>query len=317
MVDDDTPMPANSPAQVTVYELLAASMEYTPAEPRLSLDAWCELPDGLIMWSSGSTGQPKGVVKTVAKFLKNLERNAQQVGHRPDDVLLPFSHQYGLSMVLIAWLVKCSLVIAPYRRLDRAMIMAGTCGASVVDATPASYRSMLNMIGRKPALADTLSGVRMFCSGAAPLDPGLVADYVSRFGLPLLDSYGSTEAGNVAFATEDNAVACGRAVQGLELRIVDDEGAVLASGEVGEIQVHSPDLMGGLPGGGRHGHPRRPRQDRLVPHRRLRLPGRRGQPLRPRPEVRGAPQRPHALPRHHRAQAGRGRLPGEGRPDPR
>ncbi|MFT9473017.1 class I adenylate-forming enzyme family protein [Streptomyces sp. Mo3] len=248
VVDDDTPMPESGPARVTVYELLVAGVDQSPAERRLSFDTWCELPDGLIMWSSGSTGEPKGVVKTGAKFLKNLERNAEQVGHRSDDVLLPllpFSHQYGLSMVLIAWLVKCSLVIAPYRRLDRAMTMAGTCGATVVDATPASYRSMLNMMGRKPALAGELSGVRMFCSGAAPLDPGLVGDYVKKFGLPLLDSYGSTEAGNVAFATEDNVVACGRAVEGLKLRIVDDEGAALPSGEVGEIQVHSPDLMEG------------------------------------------------------------------------
>ncbi|MEU8480116.1 class I adenylate-forming enzyme family protein [Streptomyces hygroscopicus] len=251
VVDDDTPVLEGGPVRVTIYELLVAALEQSPAEQRLSFDTWCALPDGLIMWSSGSTGEPKGVVKTGAKFLKNLERNARQVGHRPDDVLLPllpFSHQYGLSMVLIAWLVKCSLVIAPYRRLDRAMTMAGACGATVVDATPASYRSMLNMIGRKPALADQLSGVRMFCSGAAPLDPGLVGDYVNRFGLPLLDSYGSTEAGNVSFATEDNAVACGRAVEGLELRIVDDEGTVLPSGEVGEIQVHSPDLMEGYLG---------------------------------------------------------------------
>jgi long-chain acyl-CoA synthetase len=146
-------------------------------------------------------------------------------------------------MVLIAWLVPCSLVIAPYRRLDRALRMAGHTGATVLDATPATYRSILNILGRRPEARGSLRTARMFCSGAAPLDPALSQTYEAEFGLPLLDSYGSTELGNVSFATLENPVACGRVMDGLALKVVDEQGEVLPAGEVGEVLVDCPDMM--------------------------------------------------------------------------
>ncbi|MER5932820.1 class I adenylate-forming enzyme family protein [Streptomyces sp. NPDC002054] len=246
-VDDETPIyPDADP--IHLYELMVAVADHEPTAAALSFDAWGELPDGLIMWTSGSTGSPKGVVKSGASFLRNLQRNADQVGHRADDVLmplLPFAHQYGLSMVLIAWLTRCSLVIAPYRRLDRALRMARDAGATVIDATPSSYRSILSLVTRKPALRAHLSETRMFCVGAAPLDAPLVDQYVAEFGLPLLDSYGSTELGNISFATLDNPVACGRAMEGIRLRITDEDGRELPAGETGEIEVDTPDALEG------------------------------------------------------------------------
>ncbi|MFJ6619861.1 class I adenylate-forming enzyme family protein [Kitasatospora sp. NPDC091335] len=247
LVDEDSPIdPSHDP--IHLYELLVAAAGRETAERELDVTAWGEMPDGLIMWTSGSTGQPKGVVKSGGKFLKNLERNARQVGHVADDVLLPllpFSHQYGLSMVLIAWLTRSSLVVAPYKRLDRALRMAGDTGATVIDATPASYRSILNLIGRKPALRAHIERSRMFCVGAAPLDGTLVDRYVAEFGLPLLDSYGSTELGNIAFATLENPVATGRVMEGIALRVVDEDGATVPAGQAGEIEVDTPDGMEG------------------------------------------------------------------------
>jgi acyl-coenzyme A synthetase/AMP-(fatty) acid ligase len=217
----------------------------------LDVTRWRARPDGLIMWSSGSTGIPKAIVKTGDSFLANLRRNIDLVGHRADDVLvplLPFSHQYGLSMVLIAWLARCSLVVAPYRRPDQALRMAEHWGGTVFDATPATYRTMLQLAHRRPVLRRTLADARMLCSGAAPLDPRLVAAYREETGHVLLDSYGSTEMGNVSFATLANPVACGQPVAGVRCRIVDDAGAEAAPGQVGEIMVATPDLMAGYLG---------------------------------------------------------------------
>ncbi|MFI2215088.1 class I adenylate-forming enzyme family protein [Streptomyces sp. NPDC020141] len=246
-VDDETPIDHEADP-VHLYELLVAAAGRPPVDGMLSFDAWEELPDGLIMWTSGSTGSPKGVVKSGRSFLRNLRRNAEQVGHRPDDVLmplLPFPHQYGLSMVLIAQLTRCSLVIAPYRRLDRALRMAHDCGVTVIDATPSSYRSILSLATRKPALRAHLAATRMFCVGAAPLDAPLVDSYVQEFGLPLLDSYGSTELGNISFATLDNPVSCGRAMDGIRIRIVDEDGRPAPAGQPGEIEVDTPDALEG------------------------------------------------------------------------
>ncbi|MEU2560354.1 class I adenylate-forming enzyme family protein [Streptomyces longispororuber] len=248
LYDDDAPIPSDTQDAVYLYKLLVEASGLVPTEPALDFDAWCALPDGLIMWSSGSTGTPKGVVKNGGRFLENLRRNATHMGHGRGDVLLPllpFAHQYGLSMVLIAWLAECSLIVAPHRRLDRSLLMGGQCGVTVVDATPATYRSMLNLAGRQPEVRRALDGVRMFCSGAAPLDPALSDAYVEEFGRPLLDSYGSTELGNIAFATIDNPVACGQVMKGLELTVQDDDGNVLPAGEMGELVVNTPDMMAG------------------------------------------------------------------------
>lgn len=250
LVDDDAPVPAEIDP-VHLYELIAAAPDLAVTDQRLDFEVWSGLDDALIMWSSGSTGEPKGIVKNGGRMLRNLARNAEHMGHCPDDVLLPllpFSHQYGLSMVLIAWIVQCSLVIAPYKRPDRALRMAGHSGATVLDATPATYRSMLSIVKQRPALADALSDVRMFCSGAAPLDQTLSDRYLEDYGLPLLDSYGSTEAGNVSFATLENPVSCGQVMDGLRIRVVDDEDRELPPGATGELLIETPDMMVGYLG---------------------------------------------------------------------
>ncbi|GAA4022968.1 AMP-binding protein [Allokutzneria multivorans] len=254
LVDDDAPLPEDED-RIYLYELFVAALDehiaWSNTERRLDFEPWGERVDGLIMWSSGSTGTPKGIVKSGGKFLRNLVRNADHMGHRRGDVLLPllpFSHQYGLSMVLIAWLAKCSLVIAPYKRLDRALRLAGQTGVTVVDATPATYRSILNLAERRPALRDELRTARMLCVGAAPLDPTLVPRAVATFGLPLLDSYGSTEMGNVAFATNENPVATGQPMNGIDVRVINEDGAEVVPGEVGELIVRTPDMMEGYLG---------------------------------------------------------------------
>ena len=248
---DTTALPELDILAFTIYELQLYSAGRSASAAELDVQPWCDLPDGLLMFSSGSTGTPKAIVKSGGSFLANLRRNLDQVGHVESDVLvplLPFSHQYGLSMVLIAWLTRCSLVVAPYRRLDHALQMAGLCGGTVFDATPATYRSMLNIARRRPVLMRVLAEARMLCAGAAPLDPGLVDRYAEEVGHHLLDSYGSTELGNVSFATLDNPVACGRAVEGVRLAVVDDDGAELPAGQVGEVMVLTPDVMAGYLG---------------------------------------------------------------------
>ncbi|SDL75295.1 class I adenylate-forming enzyme family protein [Streptomyces wuyuanensis] len=240
-------------ATVSVDELLAEAAggpSTTGHEAgELSFTAWRALPDGLITWSSGSTGEPKGIVKSGEAMLRNLDRSIERMGHRPDDVLLPllpFSHQYGLSMLLTAWLARSSLVIAPYRRLDHAVRMAGMFGATVVDATPAVHLSILNLAERRPEMAADLRKVRMYCTGGAPLDRSAAERFVAALGLPLLDGYGSTELGNIAFATPDNPVGCGPVLPGIDVRLESGPGAEAPG--IGEVMVRTPDLFSGYLG---------------------------------------------------------------------
>jgi long-chain acyl-CoA synthetase len=231
-----------------IYDLQVAAAGRAPTERQLSIDAWCEMPDGLVMWSSGSTGAPKAIVKSGAGFVRNIERGMKLMGHRAEDVLmplLPFSHQWGLGIVVIAWLARCSLVVAPYRRLDRALRMAVQSRVTVFDATPATYRSMLTITAKRPELRAALVSARMLCVGAAPLDPGVTVRYAEELGQTLLDGYGSTEMGNISFATPDNPVATGQVMDGIEVAITADDGRRLPPGQTGEIMIRTPDGMTG------------------------------------------------------------------------
>ncbi|WP_320779711.1 class I adenylate-forming enzyme family protein [Streptomyces sp. CRN 30] len=253
VVDDDA-SPVPGLRRLYVYELLTAAAEHRPADERIRFDHWERLPDALIAWSSGSTGEPKGIVKSGLSVLQNVRRTIEFMGYRAGDVflpLLPFSHQYGLSILLAAWLADASLVVAPYRRLDRAIRMAGQAGATVVDATPATHRSLLNLVERRPELAADLGSVRMYCTGGAPLDRAAADRFTKTFRLPLLDGYGSTEMGNIAAATPDNPVGAGQTFHGVEVLITDDDAVPLPPGTVGELRIRTPDSFSGYlsPGG--------------------------------------------------------------------
>ncbi|TDC70294.1 long-chain fatty acid--CoA ligase [Actinomadura sp. GC306] len=219
-------------------------------EPGFSVVAgpWRERSDALITWSSGTTGNPKGIVRTGEAFLGNLERTQRRFGYRPDDVLmplLPFSHQWGLSLILLTWLSGATLVVAPYTRIDRALRLAGRTGVTTVDAAPATYHSLLNVLARHPGLRDAVASVERWCTGGAPLHTGLGERFAETMGRPLLDGYGSTEAGNITFALPPRPVACGRPLDGVEVWIATPGGERAAPGATGEIWVRSPDLFTG------------------------------------------------------------------------
>ncbi|MBP2476770.1 acyl-CoA synthetase (AMP-forming)/AMP-acid ligase II/acyl-CoA reductase-like NAD-dependent aldehyde dehydrogenase [Crossiella equi] len=230
--------------QVVDLDALVAEAETLPVVGgSLSFVAWFSRSDALIAWSSGTTGEPKGIVRSGKSFLGNIERTQQRMNYTEHDVLmplLPFSHQYGLSLVLLWWVARCSLLVAPYTRLDHAVELAGRYRATVVDATPATYHTLLKLVERRPEAAAGLREVRMWCVGGAPLDRTLADKFTTATGQPLLDGYGSTEVGNIALAAPGNAVGCGQPLDGVSVRILDEDGAPVPPGQIGEILVNTP-----------------------------------------------------------------------------
>ncbi|MEU6123892.1 aldehyde dehydrogenase family protein [Streptomyces sp. NPDC047123] len=218
-----------------------------PGIPDLS--AWARRRDAAISWSSGTTGSPKGIVRSGRSILDNLALSAERMGYRPDDVflpVLPYSHQYGLSLVLCWWLGGGTLVVhGPATRLDRALAVGVDHGLSVVDAAPSTYYSLLNLLDRRPALADALQGVRAWCVGGAPLGRALAARFHARTGRHLLDGYGATEVGNIALAPPEEPVGCGTPLPGVVVEVHDDRGRPLPHGQLGELVVRTDGLMTG------------------------------------------------------------------------
>ncbi|WP_308282287.1 aldehyde dehydrogenase family protein [Streptomyces lichenis] len=213
------------------------------------VSAWSRRRDAAISWSSGTTGSPKGIVRSGRSILENLALSAERMGYRSDDVflpVLPYSHQYGLSLVLCWWLGGGTLVVyGPTTRLDRALAVGVEHSLSIVDAAPSTYYSLLNLLDRRPALVDALEGVRAWCVGGAPLGRDLATRFRARTGRPLLDGYGATEVGNIALATASDPVGCGTPLPGVAVEVHDDQGRPLPPGRLGELVVRSEGLMTG------------------------------------------------------------------------
>lgn len=214
--------------------------------------AWARRQDAAISWSSGTTGSPKGIVRSGRSILDNLALSAERMGYRPEDVflpVLPYSHQYGLSLVLCWWLGGGTLVVyGPTTRLDRALALGVDHGLSIVDGAPSTYYSLLNLLDRRPALANALETVRAWCVGGAPLGRNLAARFHARTGRHLLDGYGATEVGNIALASHTDPVGCGTPLPGVVVEVHDDHGRPLPSGRLGELVVRSDGLMTGYLG---------------------------------------------------------------------
>ncbi|GAA0347543.1 aldehyde dehydrogenase family protein [Streptomyces blastmyceticus] len=219
----------------------------TAAAPDVA--AWARRQDAAISWSSGTTGSPKGIVRSGRSILDNLALSAERMGYRPDDVflpVLPYSHQYGLSLVLCWWLGGGTLVIyGPTTRLDRALAIGVDHGLSIVDGAPSTYYGLLNLLDRRPALANALETVRAWCVGGAPLGRSLAARFHARTGRHLLDGYGATEVGNIALAPPADPVGCGTPLPGVVVEVHDDDGRPLPNGRLGELVVRSDGLMTG------------------------------------------------------------------------
>ncbi|MEU3375085.1 aldehyde dehydrogenase family protein [Streptomyces sp. NPDC006660] len=211
--------------------------------------AWARRRDAAISWSSGTTGSPKGIVRSGRSILDNLALSAERMEYRPDDVflpVLPYSHQYGLSLVLCWWLGGGTLVVyGPTTRLDRVLEVGIDHGLSIVDGAPSTYHTLLNLLDRRPPLVTALKGVRAWCVGGAPLGRGLAARFHARMGERLLDGYGATEVGNIALASRADPVGCGTPLPGVIVEVHDDHGRPLPPGRLGELVVRSGGLMTG------------------------------------------------------------------------
>ncbi|AGL16490.1 class I adenylate-forming enzyme family protein [Actinoplanes sp. N902-109] len=249
----------------------------------LSFTRWARRTDALIVWTSGSHRGHRGVVHSGSSVLANVQRTQDRMRYTEHDVLLPLlplTQQDGLFLLLAWWQAKSSLVLLPGRHAALALAAVVDQGVTVVDSVPSVYESVLRLVDSGWAGTALLESVRMWCVGGAPLPEDLRRRFTERIGKPLLDGYGSPEAGNIALASADNPHYCGRPLDGITVTVVDEQGRPLPPGEIGEVVVHSPDLMVGLlrPGGTMSEQPRPVHRThdlgRLDEHGNLRVLGR-------------------------------------------
>jgi long-chain acyl-CoA synthetase len=207
----------------------------------------------LVLYTSGSTGRPKGALLSHAAVdFAQRSWAGPVMALTADDVVLaalPLSHSFGLNGALLAPLLAGAAIrlVERFVAEDVAALLVAE-RVTVLPAVATMFRRLLDV----PKFSGG-KALRLGVSGAAPCPWELAREWRTRTGVRIVRGYGMTElfrplSYRAADAT-DLPDAVGRAVPGVEARVVDDDGAPLAAGEVGELWIRSPAVMNGYLGG--------------------------------------------------------------------
>ncbi|HKU36853.1 MAG TPA: AMP-binding protein, partial [Polyangiales bacterium] len=203
----------------------------------------------MVLYTSGTTGQPKGAVISHASLLVHTSLLAQRtLGLSADSVVLcvlPLSHSFGCRMALLAPLfAQARVVMLPRFDAERSLLAMHTERVSWLPAVPTMLAAWIECPaadggGAPPALQWVLSA-------GAPLSEEIARRAEARLGTTVRQGYGMTEATFSAINAppdERRFGSVGRPVWGVELRIVDSEQRDVAAGESGEVLVRGHNLM--------------------------------------------------------------------------
>lgn len=206
-----------------------------------------------IIFTSGTTGTPKGVLVTHAGLLQFGRVSTESRALGPDDrsyAYLPMTHIFGLGTVLMASLYAGSGLIMR-SKFDPADVFEALAnqGVSNLQGPPAMFTRLLAWLDQEGIEQPLAPALRYVYAGAAPLDMVLKGAVEARLGHPLHHGYGLSEyAGALCLGrlcAKRTDTSAGYLVEGAELRIMDPEGADLPAGERGEIWMRGVGLMPG------------------------------------------------------------------------
>jgi acyl-CoA synthetase (AMP-forming)/AMP-acid ligase II len=206
-----------------------------------------------ILFTSGTTGLPKGVVTTHEQNLRVIAAWSKAVGLVPEDRYLvanPFFHSFGYKVGWLGGLLSGCTVL-PHAVFDAAAILRRIAREkiSVLPGPPTLFISLLNDPARTSA---DLSSLRATITGAAAIAPTLIERIRAELGFKVvLTGYGLTETCGVVSLCEAGddaetiALTSGKAIPGIELRCVDADNKPVPVGEAGEIVVRGYNVMQG------------------------------------------------------------------------
>ena len=203
----------------------------------------------VILYTSGTTGTPKGVALSHA----NLESNARSAAslseldrERWGVGVLPLSHSYGLTVMNAGHILGTRAALLRWFNPEDVLRTIQEFRAEAMSGVPTMFVYLLHC--PEASRYDT-STMRLWGSGAAPLPIEIVEPFERRFGGKLLEGYGLTEASPVVSAHRLSGVrklgSVGQPIPGVNVSIRDDEDRALPADEVGEVCVQGPNVMVG------------------------------------------------------------------------
>jgi long-chain acyl-CoA synthetase len=225
--------------------LMADEPDFLSSQPDTAESEYSD--PALYLYTSGTTGRPKGVILTHDNLIANVE-SCQRAGDFDDRdaflCLLPFFHTYAITGTFLLPLLNGSrLVLVDRFQATKVLGLIQEHKISVFLAIPSMYRVLAATGGDFD-----VSSVRFPISGGEPLPMAVAEAFEKRFNVPICEGYGQTEAAPVVtLNTPDNnkAGTIGKPLPGVEVEIWDERNQALATGEIGEIMVRGRNVMKG------------------------------------------------------------------------
>ena len=204
-----------------------------------------------ILYTSGTTGRPKGVELTIQNFVSEYQSTEQALHITQKDRfigVLPFFHVFGLSNVLHLGLIHgANIVLVPQYSPGNLLRTIMENHPTLIIAIPTMFIHLLTLVERKKLRLP--ESIRLCLSGAAPLPRDMIETFEKRSGARLIEGYGLTETVAACCLNPPDGVckagSIGVPLPGFEMKIVDADGGELSPEETGEIAVRGKGVTAG------------------------------------------------------------------------
>jgi long-chain acyl-CoA synthetase len=204
----------------------------------------------VILYTSGTTGQPKGAELTHSNLRRNISAVIGFTEFDENEVLLgalPLFHSFGQTCTMNC-AVCCGATVSMLPRFDpeKALEILERDSVTVFQGVPTMYNALLHA---ECADSTDTSTLRLCMSGGAAIAVDLIRSFEEKFGCMILEGYGLSETSPVASFNHPDvgrkAGSIGTPIDGVEMAVWDDDGNALPQGEVGEIVIRGHNIMKG------------------------------------------------------------------------
>jgi len=200
-----------------------------------------------LLYSSGTTGKPKGIMLSHGNISSNAESLVKAWGFQESDCLLhalPIYHVHGL-FVALGCVFMTGSKLKWLESFDADVVLKSIPECTVMMGVPTYYTRLL----KRDLLDSKLTeGIRLFISGSAPLLEETFNEFNQRTNHQILERYGMTETNmNTSNPLKGNRKpgTVGLPLEDVQVRVVDEENNVLSQGEIGNLQIKGPNVFKG------------------------------------------------------------------------
>ena len=200
-----------------------------------------------LLYSSGTTGKPKGIMLSHGNISSNAESLVKAWGFQESDCLLhalPIYHVHGL-FVALGCVFMSGSKLKWLESFDADVVLKSIPECTVMMGVPTYYTRLL----KRDLLDSKLTeGIRLFISGSAPLLEETFNEFNQRTNHQILERYGMTETNmNTSNPLKGNRKpgTVGLPLEDVQVRVVDEENNLLSQGEIGNLQIKGPNVFKG------------------------------------------------------------------------